>query len=109
MGGHEDLRIAVLIRNVEARRFSLFEEEVQRFSPVDFAWSFNSRNNLEGHDKVTGEHRFTWQPHGSQFTVIRDVPGSARKFSIKPDIPIMESAEVLAWANYQDDWIDIQE
>ena len=107
MGEHEDLRIGVLVRNIEVREFTLFEEEAHRFSPDDYAWQFNKRNNLEGYDKVTGEHRFTWQPHGSQFTIIRDVPGSARRFSIGPNVPMVDPAAVLAWAGYRDHWIEI--
>lgn len=106
-GEHDDLRIIVMVRNIQVREFTLFEEEAQRFAPGDYVWQFNDRGNLEGYDRITGVHRFTWQPHGSQFTIIRDIPGSARRFSIVPNVPIVDPASVLAWARYRDDWIDI--
>jgi len=79
---YTDLRIVVLIRNMTTRQFRIFEEEAQRFVPTEFRWSFNAQGNLEGHNKTTGEHQFTWQPHGSQFTILRPVPASARRFSM---------------------------
>ena len=107
LGEYEDLRIVVLIRNWQAREFVLFEGEAQRFIPDDYSWSFNRRQNLEGRDKATGEHRFTWQPHGSQFTVIRDVPASSRRFSIGPNGGIVPVDTVLSYVKYRPDWIDI--
>ena len=107
MGEHEDLRIAVLVRNIEAREFVLFEEESSRFIPADYEWSFNKRNNLEGRYKATGAHRFTWQPHGSQFTIIRDVPSSARRFSIGPNVALVDPEAILAYVNFRPEWIEI--
>ena len=107
MNEHQDLRIAVLVRNIDVRQFVLFEDEAQRFSPDNYEWRFNARNNLEGYDKVTHAHQFTWQPHGSQFTILRDVPGSARQFSIGPNIPTLDLEAVLEWAQYSDDWVEI--
>lgn len=107
MAEHDDVRIAVLVRNLETREFVLFEEAATRFVPDDYEWGFNARNNLEGHDKVTGTHRFTWQPHGSQFTIVRAMPASARQFIIGPNIPLVEPSAILAHVNYRDDWIRI--
>jgi hypothetical protein len=109
MDEHEDLRIAVLVRNMEVREFVLFEGAAERFVPDDYEWSFNRNNNLEGRNKVTGQHNFTWQPHGSQFTIIRDIPGSARRFSITPNVQLVDPAAILAYVGYRDDWIDIQQ
>ena len=72
----DDLRIVVLVRNTVSRQFSIFEEEAHRYNPSDFQWTFNKRGNLEGHNRLNREHQFTWQPHGSQFTVLRRVPAS---------------------------------
>ncbi len=103
----EDLRIAALVRNIAAREFVLFEEEAQRFAPGDYEWTFNKHNNLEGRDKVSGAHRFTWQPHGSQFTIIRDVPGSSRRFSVAPNVPLVDPNAILTAVGYSDEWIRI--
>ena len=108
MDEFDDLRIVALVRNIAAREFVLFEEEAQRFVPGDYWWTFNERNNLEGRDKVSHNHRFTWQPHGSQFTIIRDVPGSSRHFSVAPNVPLVEPDVVLKAVGYSDDWIRVR-
>ena len=102
---HDELRIAVLIRNMGARKFTLFECPAVKFPTGDYRWSFNKRGNLEGQDKATGEHCFTWQPHGSQFTIIRSVPGSARQFSIDHAVPLVEPQHVLRLIRYKPSWI----
>ena len=109
MDEFEDLRIAVLVRNIAAREFVLFEEESRRFTPGDYEWTFNRRNNLEGRDKVFGAHRFTWQPHGSQFTIIRDVPGSSRRFRVGPNVPLVDPDAILSAVGYSDEWIRVHD
>ena len=103
-----DLRIAVLVRNMANREFLLFEDEARRFVNSNYSWEFNHRGTLWGTDKSNGVHRFTWQPHGSQFTVIRDVPSSARRFSIAPQVPVVDPETILTNINYEDSWIQIQ-
>ncbi|MBN2570245.1 MAG: hypothetical protein JXB42_12520 [Deltaproteobacteria bacterium] len=109
LGEHDDLRIAVLIRNLESKEFVIFEEDANRYAADDYRWSMNNNGNLEGHEKVTGEHKFTWQFHGSQFTIIRNVPGSAAKFIINRNVPLIEPVHVLRLVRFEDDWIEIVE
>lgn len=104
---HDDLRIVVMIRNMETREYRIFEEEAQRFTPTDYRWEFNPRGNLEGYDRISGDHRFTWQPHGSQFTIIRHVPASARRFSIDHNVPIVSAEAVLKGINFDPQWITV--
>ena len=107
MDQFEDLRVAVLIRNIAAREFLLFEEEAHRYPPGDYCWSFNKNENLEGRERATGRHCFTWQPHGSQFTIIRDIPGSSRRFSITPNIPMVDPQTVLDNVGFAPIWVSI--
>ena len=107
LGEHDDLRIAVLIRNLETKEFVLFEEDATRFATDDYLWKINGRDNLEGYEKSTGEHKFTWQFHGSQFTIKRHVPGSAVKFIINHNVPLVEPEHVLRLTKFSDDWIEI--
>lgn len=104
---HDELRIAVLIRDMATQTFCLFECPAALFPADDYRWSFNKRGNLEGHEKATGEHCFTWQPHGSQFTIIRPVPGSARRFSINRAVPLVEPEHVLRLVRYKSGWISL--
>ena len=105
----EDLRVVILVRNVASKEFLVFEETPQRFVPDDYEWQFNRNNNLEGRDKVSKVHRFTWQPHGSQFTIIRDVPGSARKFSIDRNVPLVSPNAILASIQFEESWVNINQ
>ena len=107
MDEYDDLRIVVMIRNMETREFSIFEEEAQRFTPTDFSWTFNRRGNLDGHNKSTEAHEFTWQPHGSQFTVRRNVPASARRFKINPNIPMVQPDTIFTAIKFKPEWITI--
>ncbi len=107
MGEYDDLRIVVLVRNWQTREFLIFEEEARRFVPEDYAWSVNPNDNLEGHDLVTGAHRFTWQRNGAQLTIIRDVPASARRFKIDRHVPLVDPPTILSHIGYGPDWIEI--
>lgn len=107
---HDDLRILVMIRNMATREYRIFEEEAQRFTPTDYEWKFNkprNQGNLQGYDRVTGAHRFTWQPHGSQFTILRDVPASARRFSINPNVPTLSVDAILTEIGFDPKWITV--
>ncbi|MDO8632127.1 MAG: hypothetical protein Q7R41_16710 [Phycisphaerales bacterium] len=103
---YDDLRVAVFIRDMTTRHFLIFEEEAGRFAPGDYQWAFNSNGNLEGSD-ADRRHVFTWQPHGSQFTIFRRVPPSARKFRIVPNVPVVTEEAILAYAKFRPDWIEI--
>lgn len=101
----DDLRVLVCVRNFKEQKFLLFEEEAGRFSHADYTWKFNSRGNLEGYDIAHSEHCFTWQPHGSQFTIIRNIPAHARKFSINQNVPLIQIEHILQLAKFSEDWI----
>ena len=52
----------------------VFEFDTIRYDPELFVWEWNKNGNLVGIEKSSTEHRFTWQPHGSQFTIIEEIP-----------------------------------
>jgi len=107
MDQYDDLRIVAMIRNMETRDFLIFEEEGHRFTATSYRWEFNKSGNLEGFNRATGEHEFTWQPHGSQFTIKRQIPASARRFTINPNIPIVQPESILAAIRFREDWVTI--
>lgn len=107
LGEHDDLRISVFIRNFETKQFVLFEETAHRYAADDFEWYKNNNGNFEGYEKATKAHRFTWQPHGSQFTIIRDVPGSAVKFIINQNPHLIEEEHIIRLSGFKDSWIEI--
>ena len=102
---HNDIRFLVFVRNVETRQFTIFERSVQPYSVNDYSWKVNQKGNLEGFRDDA--HIFTWQPHGSQFTIKEEVPSSATKFQIRKKPPLINMMEVLQSIAYGDDWIEI--
>lgn len=106
-----ELRLACLIRDPELRDFCLFEQPLTLFPTGDYTWQYEAlvrgaNENLQGYERATGEHRFTWQPHGGQFTVKRPVPGSARYFRIVKNVPLHTKESVLKWIGFRENWIE---
>lgn len=101
-----NVRTVVLIKGDDLSKISVYEEDTVQFMTNNYYWQWNENNNLEGFEKNTRTHRFSWQPHGSQFTVISDVPRSRLKIKIKRP-PMVDPGEVLRSINYVDSWIEI--
>ena len=102
---YEPLRTCVLIRNFNALEFTIFEYETTRFDPQGFAWRLNKNNNLQGYDKATGKHKFTWQTGGRQFTIKCSVPASARRFKLRR--PSIEFEAIIERLNFDPSWVTI--
>lgn len=86
-------------------QFKIFEQQTVEFDPADYVWRLNKRNNFEGHNAQSNVHTFTWQLHGSQFTIIRQVSGSARSFQVrKPNT--LDVEVVLRNVGYSSDWVE---
>lgn len=101
---HAHLRTVVLIKGRDLLELSVFEFETVRYQPEIYTWSWNDRGNLEGHRD--GEHYFTWQPHGSQFTIKQRVPENRLKLRLKQPERITEAAYLEA-IGYDDSWVEI--
>ncbi len=88
----ENLRTAVLIKGRDLLSAVVFEFDTDMYLLDDYSWNWNPRGNLEGRSRSNGEHKFTWQPHGSQFTIIEQVPPSALRLQFKkPEMVPMEA------------------
>jgi hypothetical protein len=103
---YEPLRTVILIRNFETFEFSIFEHDIYRYVTTEYEWRANKDGNLEGFDIAINRHCFTWQPHGSQFTVLYDVPASAIKFTVKQP-PILDFEKTLEQVGFDESWITI--
>jgi len=79
----ESLRAILLIRNLEKMQFCLYEYELHRYNTAQYRWEKNKKGNLIGVNIDNNKHVFTWQPHGSQFTIKYNLPSSVRTFTIK--------------------------
>lgn len=89
---YKTLRTVVLMKGKELREISIFEKPTIRFEAKDWTWKWNDNKNLVGCDKE-GNTKFTWQPHGSQFTIHEDVPDYA--LNIEIDSPKNISDKIL--------------
>ena len=103
---YNPLRTSILVRSEDLLSFTLFEEENHRFVASSYRWEENKNGNLIGIDIETGETRFTWQPHGSQFTIHTCVPTNAVRFKIKQP-PQLDVEETLKQIKYTDNWVEI--
>ena len=61
---------------------------------------------LEGYEKATDRHKFTWQPSGSQFTIIEDIPEKRLHISIKKPEKV-DRETILKAVNFDDSWYSI--
>ncbi len=95
-----NLRTVVLLKGDALKSVAVFEMETELYIVKEFTWKWNKNGNLEGSD-TNSEHRFTWQPHGSQFTIIEFIPTNALRLAIKrpKDIP---KSEVLKQIGFND-------
>ncbi len=103
---YSQVRTSVLIRNNELNQYVIFEEENHRYATNNYVWEANNNGNLIGRDVSTGEHCFTWQPHGSQFTIIERVPETAVKFELKIPPKISQEA-ILKSIQFDESWVRI--
>ena len=103
---YNPLRTSILVRSEDLLTFSLFEEENHRFVASNYRWEENKNGNLEGFSIESGEKCFTWQPHGSQFTIHTQFPANVVKFKIKQP-PKLDVEETLRQINFSDDWVEI--
>ena len=103
---HDNLRVVALLRSMATLDFCLFEEEVGLYSPRNYQWEANEQKNLIGKEIASGDHVFTWQRSGSQFTIIRRVPASAVHFKIRRP-PTVSEGFVLKKIKYKPEWVQI--
>lgn len=100
---HDDVRLVVLIRNMQSQEFTLFERPLVPVVVNNYTWGLTERNNLIGVEE--GEIAFTWQPHGSQFTVHEPIPRSATRFYIRKQPPTLTLEQVIRLAKFKPDWV----
>lgn len=103
---YSDVRTIVLVRSYDLLSYTIFEDENHRYDTSVYEWSVNGNGNLTGISKKTGQKCFTWQPHGSQFTIHESIPESARRFTLKKP-PIIDANRVLKDLQFDESWVSI--
>jgi len=94
------------VKSDDLLELAVFEFDTVMFLGTDFEWKWNKRNNLEGFNKHTHEHKFTWQPHGSQFTIVETISSNRLAIRIKQP-PTLNQDEVLTALKFEPSWIEI--
>lgn len=100
------MRTVVLMKSDALTTFCVFEFETVRYPSDLFVWCRNKNNNLEGHNRDTGIHVFTWQPHGSQFTIIEPVPRSRILFSVRVPQTLARD-DILQAVGFDPTWVKL--
>jgi hypothetical protein len=103
---YRHLRTTVLVKSDDLLELCVFEYNTVMFDHSQYDWVWNKRNNLEGKAKSGAEHKFTWQPHGSQFTIIEDIPSDRLAIRIKQP-PLLDREEVLKALKFDASWVQV--
>mgnify|MGYP000879221951 FL=1 len=102
----QNLRTVVLVKSNDLTEVVVFEFDTIRYDPELFVWEWNKNGNLIGIEKSTNEHRFTWQPHGSQFTIIEEIPEKSLIIKIKQP-ETLDKEEILKALGFDNSWISV--
>lgn len=89
---YKTLRTVVLIKGENLNQICIFEFPTIRYNPDEYTWEWNKNKNLIGLGN-NGDLKFTWQPHGSQFTISESLPENA--LNIEIDTPMNVSDKIL--------------
>jgi hypothetical protein len=100
------LRTIVLVKSNDLSEVVVFEFDTVRYDHELYNWEWNKNNNLVGTSKKTNEHIFTWQPHGSQFTIIEDVPEKGLVIKIKQP-KTLDKDLILEALGFDKSWVTV--
>lgn len=102
----QNLRTVVMVKSSDLTEVVVFEFDTIRYDPELFVWEWNKNGNLRGIEKSTTEHRFTWQPHGSQFTIIEEIPEDSLLIKIK-EPETLNKEDILKALGFDKTWISV--
>ncbi|GAB6011648.1 hypothetical protein [Viscerimonas tarda] len=100
------VRTVVLMKSNDLSEVVIFEFDTIRCDTELYNWEWNKNNNLIEIDRKTKEHKFTWQPHGSQFTIIEDVPERSLIIRIKQP-EVLDKEQILQALGFEKSWITV--
>ena len=103
---YQHLRTVVLVKSNDLLELAVFEFDTILYPTDQYYWQWNVRNNLQGYSKANDNHLFTWQPHGSQFTIIEPVPTNRLAIKIKKP-PQQDRDLVLKSVNFDESWVQL--
>lgn len=104
---YKNLRTVVLVKSNDLTQVSVFEFNTIRYDPELFEFSWNKNGNLEGYEKKNKSKRFVWQPHGSQFTIIEEVPENTLVLRLKKPEDL-DRSKILEAIGFDSSWIKVE-
>jgi hypothetical protein len=102
---YKHLRTVVLIKSDDLLEVAVFEFETVAYNETKYVWTWNKNGNLVGCD-ANKAHCFTWQPHGSQFTILEKVPANRLALRIKNPPPLPKDF-VLKQVKFEKSWVKL--
>lgn len=100
------VRTVVLVKAKDYSEYLIFEIDTLRYDPELFEFNWNKNNNLEGYEKSSKEHKFTWQPSGSQFTIIEKIPDAKVHIRVqKPET--IDKEKLLNTISFDKSWYSV--
>ena len=103
---YKHVRTIVLLKSNDLSEVVVFEFETIRYDHELYNWAWNKNNNLVGTHRKTGEHTFTWQPHGSQFTITEEVPKNSLVIKIKQP-KTLNKDQILKALGFDKSWVTV--
>ncbi len=103
------VRTVVLVKSDDLLEVAVFEMDTCLYRPEGYKWSWNEKDNLEGFEIRPDEaevHRFTWQPHGSQFTIVEEVPKNRLAIRIRKPPPL-DKETILKTMEFDESWVQV--
>ncbi len=100
------VRTVVLVKSKDYKDYLIFEFDTIRYDPELYYFKWNKNTNLEGYEKSSNKHKFTWQPSGSQFTIIEKIPDKRLHISVKKPKQV-DREMILKAVNFDDSWYEI--
>lgn len=102
------VRLIILMKGPNLASAAVFEVDGKRYNTADFVWTWNKNGNLTGLD-TSGIHRFTWQPHGAQFTIIYEVPPQRHfiELLVPSNVKPLPADKLIDELGFTDSWIRI--
>lgn len=102
----EHLRTVVLVKSNDLTQVAVFEADTILYLPELYEFRWNSRKNLEGFERGSDYKKFTWQPHGSQFTIHETIPDSALILKIRAP-EVVDKEVILQATGFAPDWVTV--
>ncbi|WP_282161485.1 hypothetical protein [Ulvibacterium marinum] len=103
----KNLRTVVLVKSNDLSQVAVFEFDTIRYDSELYNFIWNKNGNLEGYQKGTKVKRFTWQPHGSQFTITEPIPEKTLIIRIKQPEKLNKE-KVLDAIGFDKSWVTIE-